>query len=38
VANLTLDLPGATVKAASAQIRWRGRDLIIVLLKGSEGK
>ena len=36
VANLALDLPGATVKAAKAQIRWRGEDLIIVLLKGSE--
>jgi hypothetical protein len=38
VANLALDLPGATVKAAKAQIRWRGEDLIIVLLKGSEEK
>ena len=36
VAHLALDLPGATVKAAKAQIRWSGEDLIIVLLKGSE--
>jgi hypothetical protein len=38
VAHLALDLPGATVKAAKAQIRWRGEDLIIVLLKGGEEK
>jgi hypothetical protein len=38
VTNLALDLPGATVKAAKAQISWRGEDLVIVLLKGSEGK
>src|SRR5208337_1844102 len=38
VANLALDLPGATVKAAKAQIRWSAEDLIIVLLKGSEEK
>jgi hypothetical protein len=36
VANLALDLPGATVKAAKAQIRWSGEDLIVVLLKASE--
>jgi hypothetical protein len=38
VANLALDLPGATVKAAKARISWRSEDLIIVLLKGSEEK
>jgi hypothetical protein len=38
VANLALDLPGATVKAATPQIRWKGEDLIIVLLKGSAEK
>jgi hypothetical protein len=38
VANLALDLPGATVKAAKAQIKWSGEDLIIVLLKGSQGR
>jgi hypothetical protein len=38
VANLALDLPGATVKAPKAQIRWKGEDLIIVLLKSSEEK
>jgi hypothetical protein len=36
VANLALDLPGATVKAAKAQIKWTGENLIIVLLKSSE--
>ncbi len=38
VANLALDLPGATVKAPKAQIRWSGENLNIVLLKGSEEK
>ncbi len=38
VANLALDLPGASVKAAKAQIRWRGEDLIIVLLKDNQAK
>jgi hypothetical protein len=38
VANLVLDLPGATVKATKAQIKWRSEDLIIVLLKSSEEK
>jgi hypothetical protein len=37
-ANLSLDLPGATVKAAKAQVKWIGGDLIIVLLSGGEGK
>jgi hypothetical protein len=37
-ANLSLDLPGATVKAARAQVKWSGEDLIIVLLSGGEGK
>jgi hypothetical protein len=38
VANLALDLPGATVKAAKAQVRWSGENLIIVLLKGGAEK
>jgi hypothetical protein len=38
VANLALDLPGATLKAAKAQVRWSGEDLVVVLLKGSEEK
>jgi hypothetical protein len=37
-ANLALDLPGATVKAPKAQIKWNGEDLVIILLKGSEEK
>jgi len=37
-ANLALDLPGATVKAAKAQIKWSGEDLVIVLLKSGEEK
>jgi len=36
VTDLTLDLPGATIKATKAQIKWSGEDLVIVLLKGSE--
>lgn len=35
VSNLALDLPGASVKASRAQIRWSGEDLVIVLLKGN---
>lgn len=38
VANLALDLPGVSVKASKAQVRWSGEDLIIVLLKGNERK
>jgi hypothetical protein len=38
VANLALDLPGVSVKASKAQIRWSGEDLIILLLKGNETK
>ncbi len=38
VANLALDLPGVSVKASKAQIRWSGEDLIIVLLKDSATK
>jgi hypothetical protein len=38
VDNLTLELPGASVKAAKAQVRWSGEDLIIVLVKGGKGK
>ena len=29
-ADLVLDLPGATIKAAKAQIRWSGDDLVSV--------
>ncbi len=35
VSQLTLDLPGATIKAAKAQVKWSGQDLVIVLLKGN---
>lgn len=38
VANLALDLPGVSVKASKAQIRWSGEDLIIVLFKNNETK
>jgi hypothetical protein len=38
IANLALDLPGAAVKAARAQLKWKDNDLIIVLLNGSERK
>ncbi len=38
VTNLALDLPGVSVKASKAQIRWSGEDLIIVLFKGNEAK
>ena len=38
VANLALDLPGVSLKASKAQIRWSGEDLIIVLLKANETK
>jgi hypothetical protein len=38
VANLALDLPAATVKAAKAQIKWSGENLIVVLLNGGEAK
>ena len=38
VANLALDLPGATVKAARAQVKWKENNLIIVLLNSSEHK
>jgi len=36
VVGLALDLPGAAIKAAKAQIRWSGDDLIIILLQGDE--
>lgn len=38
VTNLALDLPGVSVKASKAQIRWSGEDLIIVLFKDNETK
>ena len=38
VAHLALDLPGASVKASKAQIRWSGEDLVIVLLKDNQTK
>lgn len=38
VANLTLDLPGASLKAAHAQIRWQKQDLLIALLKDDAKK
>jgi hypothetical protein len=38
VANLALDLPGVSVRASKALLRWSGKDLIIVLLKGNETK
>lgn len=33
ITGLNVELPGATLKAAKAQIRWQGNDLIIVLLQ-----
>ncbi len=36
VADLVLDLPGATVKAANAQIKWSGNDLTIVMLESDK--
>lgn len=36
--NLTLELPGASVKAVKAQVHWSGDDLTIVLVKGEMGK
>ncbi len=33
IAGLNVELPGATLKAAKAQIRWQGNDLIIMLLQ-----
>ncbi len=38
VDNLALDLPGASVKAVKARVRWSGEDLTIVLVKGDKGK
>ena len=38
VTNLALDLPGVSVKASKAQVRWSGGDLVIVLRKGNETK
>ena len=37
-AALELTLPGATVKAARAQVRWSGDDLLVILKKGMAGK
>jgi len=36
MADLVLDLPGATIKADKAQIRWSGDDLTIILLQGEK--
>jgi hypothetical protein len=38
VSNLALDLPGVSMKASSARIRWSGDDLVLVLLTGKETK
>lgn len=38
VSNLALELPGASIKAAHAQVNWKGDDLIVVLLPGGEKK
>jgi len=34
--DLVLDLPGATVKAAKAQVSWKGDDLVVVMLNGGK--
>ena len=36
IADLALDLPGATVKATKAQIKWSGDDLTIVMLQSDK--
>jgi len=36
MADLVLDLPGATIKAGKAQIRWTGDDLTVILLSGEK--
>jgi hypothetical protein len=36
VNDLVLDLPGATVKAAEAQVSWKGNDLVVVMLNGGK--
>jgi len=36
IANLALELPGVSLKASKAQIKWSGEDLIIVLLKAND--
>ncbi len=38
VAHLALDLPGASLKAARAQVSWRGEDLLVTLIESSEKK
>lgn len=38
VDNLALDLPGVSVKASRAQLRWDGEDLVIVLLNDDAKK
>jgi hypothetical protein len=38
ISNFALDLPGASIKAARAQIYWKGEDLIVVLLRTEEKK
>ncbi len=34
-AERVLDFPGATLKAANAQVRWQGENLVIILKKSS---
>jgi hypothetical protein len=36
LSNLMLELPGAEIKAAHAQVNWNGNDLIVVLLRSEE--
>jgi len=36
VNDLVLDFPGATVKAAKAQVSWKGDDLVVVMLNGGK--
>jgi hypothetical protein len=38
VAHLALDLPGASLKAARAQVSWREQDLLVTLLESDEKK
>jgi hypothetical protein len=38
VSNLALELPGASIKAAHAQVTWKGDDLFVVLLRAEEKK
>ena len=38
VAPLDLNLPGVTVKAAKARVKWIGENLVVVLQKGDAAK